>query len=57
MCWHATLFVGGALAWFISRPKPVAGTTTLTADAKAYVRNLQLADVSMKPPKAMSDRR
>ncbi len=42
------LFVGGALAWFISRPKPVAGTTTLTADAKAYVRNLQLADVSMQ---------
>jgi len=42
------LFVGGALAWFISRPKPVAGAPPLTADAKAYVRNLQLADVSMK---------
>ena len=44
----SALFVGGALAWYISRPKPVASATPLTADAKAYVRNLQLADVSMK---------
>ena len=44
----AVLFVGGVLAWFISRPKPAATATTLSADAKAYVRNLQLADVSMK---------
>ena len=44
----SVLFVGGALAWYISRPRPIASTATLTADAKAYVRNLQLADVSMK---------
>jgi len=44
----AALFVGGALAWFISRPKPMANATPLTSDAKAYVRNLKLADVSMK---------
>jgi len=42
------LFVGGALAWFISRPKPALSAVPLTADAKAYVRNLQLTDVSMK---------
>lgn len=44
----AALFVCGALAWFINRPKPMANATALTADAKAYVRNLQLGDVSMK---------
>lgn len=44
----SVLFVGGALAWFVSRPKPGASTPPLTADARAYVRNLQLADVSMK---------
>jgi hypothetical protein len=42
------LFVGGASAWFISRPKPSAGSTPLAPDAKAYVRNLQLSDVSMQ---------
>ncbi len=44
----SVLFLGGALAWFISRPKPFPAAAPLTADAKAYVRNLQLADVSMK---------
>ncbi len=44
----AVLFVGGALGWFISRPKAGGGTTPLAADAKEYVRNLQLSDVSMK---------
>ena len=44
----AVLFVGGALGWFISRPKAGGGATPLAADAKEYVRNLQLSDVSMK---------
>ena len=42
------LFVGGALAWFINRPQPASNASPLTADAKSYVRNLQLSDVSMK---------
>jgi hypothetical protein len=42
------LFVGGALAWFVMRPKPDAAAAPLSVDAKAYVRNLQLSDVSMK---------
>lgn len=44
----SVLFVGGALTWYVSRSKPAAGTAPITADAKAYVRNLKLADVSMK---------
>ena len=44
----AVLVAGGVLAWFVSRPRPAATTAPLTADAKTYVRNLQLADVSMK---------
>jgi hypothetical protein len=42
------LLAGGALAWFIARPQPASTATPLTADAKAYVRNLQLSGVSMK---------
>ena len=42
------LFVGGVLAWIVGRPKPGAGAMPLSADAKAYVHNLRLADVSMK---------
>ena len=44
----AVLFVGGAWAWLISRPHASATATPLTPEAKAYVRNLQLSDVSMK---------
>lgn len=44
----AVLVVGGALTWFVSRPRPDVTAAPLTADAKTYVRNLQLADVSMK---------
>jgi hypothetical protein len=44
----AVLFLGGALGWFISRPKAGAGAAPLAADAKEYVRNLQLSEVSMK---------
>lgn len=42
------LVLAGGLVWFVNRPKPVAGATPLSADAKAYVRNLQLTDVTMK---------
>lgn len=43
----ALLLVGGLL-WFVNRPKPVQTAVPLSADAKAYVHNLQLSDVSMK---------
>ena len=42
------LALAGGLLWFVNRPKPVEATTPLSADAKAYVRNLQLTEVSMK---------
>jgi len=42
------LFAGGALAWLVTRPKPDPSATSLSPDAKAYVRNLQLSEVSMK---------
>jgi len=43
------LVAGGALGWFLSRPRPLANTLPpLTADAKAYVRSLQLSEVTMK---------
>lgn len=44
----AVLFVGGALGWVITRPKQALSAAPLSPDAKAYVHNLQLADVSMK---------
>lgn len=40
--------VAGGLLWFVSRPKPANTATPISADAKAYVHNLQLSDVSMK---------
>ena len=42
------LALAGGLVWFVNRPKPVEGAAPLSADAKAYVRNLQLSDVTMK---------
>lgn len=42
------LFAAGALVWLVNRPRPAATATPLTSDAKAYVRNLQLSDVSMQ---------
>jgi hypothetical protein len=42
------VLVAAGLLWFVNRPKPVEATTPLSADAKAYVRNLQLSDVTMK---------
>lgn len=40
--------VAGGLLWFVSRPKPSGPSAPISADAKAYVHNLQLSDVSMK---------
>ncbi len=40
--------LAGGLLWFVNRPKSVAATTPLSADAKAYVRNLKLSEVTMK---------
>ncbi len=42
------LFLGGALVWFINHPRASTAQAALTPEAKAYVRNLQLSDVSMK---------
>ncbi len=38
----------GGLVWYVNRPKPAETTAALSADAKAYARNLKLTDVSMK---------
>ena len=43
----ALVLVGG-LIWFVNRPHAAVQAAPLSADAKAYVRNLQLTDVSMK---------
>lgn len=52
---RATLFVLGVAAlvaagliWFVNRPHATVAAAPLTADAKAYVRNLRLSDVTMK---------
>jgi hypothetical protein len=43
------LFLGGAGAWFVIRNSAsTASSATLTPEAKAYVRNLKLGEVSMK---------
>jgi hypothetical protein len=43
------LFLGGAGAWFVVRNSAsTTSSTTLTSEAKAYVRNLKLGEVSMK---------
>jgi hypothetical protein len=44
----AMLLLGGAVAWYVNHPTTVSNAPPLTPDAKAYVRNLQLADVTMK---------
>jgi len=41
--------MGGALAWFVShRASASASLQPLTPEAKSYVRNLQLSEVSLK---------
>jgi hypothetical protein len=42
------LLAGGVLGWFVMHPSAPANAQTLTPEAKAYVRNLQLGDVTMK---------
>jgi hypothetical protein len=40
--------LAGAVLWFVNRPQPAAANAPLSADAKEYVRNLQLTEVTMK---------
>jgi len=43
------LFGGGVLAWFVMRTPPAnSSKAALTAEAKSYVKNLKLSEVSMK---------
>jgi hypothetical protein len=44
------LFLGGITAWFVVRNSAASGSSQnpLTPEAKAYVRNLKLGEVSMK---------
>ncbi len=42
------LVLAGGLIWFVNRPHSSVQAAPLSADAKAYVRNLQLTDVTMK---------
>ena len=44
----AVLLLGGSLIWYFNYPAAVASAPPLTPDAKAYVRSLQLSDVTMK---------
>lgn len=47
----AVLAVAG-LIWFLNRPMPPPQQEPLTPEAKAYVRNLRLSDVTMKATKS-----
>jgi len=40
--------LAGALLWFVNRPQHAAANAPLSADAKAYVRNLQLTEVTLR---------
>ena len=42
------LALAGGLLWFVNRPHAAAAAAPLSADAKSYVRNLKLSDVTMK---------
>jgi hypothetical protein len=42
------LALAGGLLWFVNRPHAAEAATPLSADARAYVRNLQLSGVTMK---------
>ena len=42
------LVLASGLIWFVNRPHAVVDTAPLSAEAKAYVRNLQLSEVTMK---------
>lgn len=47
----AVLLVGGAAYW-LTRPLPVATPAKITAEAKAYVKHLALADIGMTAAEA-----
>lgn len=42
------LVLAGGLIWSVNRPHAAVDAAPLSAEARAYVRNLQLTDVSMK---------
>ena len=42
------LLFGGAAYWLANRPKSDPASAAISADAKQYVRNLDLAEVDMK---------
>ncbi len=42
------LVVAGGAVWYANRGSPAGGPPPLTPEAKAYVHNLQLSEVSMK---------
>lgn len=42
------LLLGGGVFWYANRPQVSQAPPPLTADAKAYVRKLELSEVSMK---------
>jgi len=42
------LLLAGGLIWFVNRPHATVAAAPLSPDAKAYVRNLQLSEVTMK---------
>ncbi len=42
------LVLAGGLMWFVNRPHATVEAAPLSPDAKAYVRNLQLSEVTMK---------
>ena len=44
----ALLVLAGVVGWFVLRSRPSGEINALTPEAKAYVRNLNLSDVTMK---------
>lgn len=42
------LVLAGGLLWFVKRPHAAAANAPLSADAKSYVHNLQLTEVTMR---------
>jgi hypothetical protein len=51
------LLFGGVAYWYISQPKTTTGPAPITAEAKAYVRSLQLAEVEMKAVESFASQR
>lgn len=49
----AALLIGGLVAWFLRASSSGSGPAPLTAEAKAYVRNLGLSEVQMSAKESM----